>query len=87
MMHTLPEIIYTLLYLKSFLNNFNNCPNGYTGRREFNMNKCTRNDFDELELISGVCKFESVCAIKGLCPMQELINELYASLEEEVIDD
>jgi hypothetical protein len=51
------------------------------------MNKCTRNDFDELEIISGVCKFESVCTIKGLCPMQELINEHYASLEEEVIDD
>jgi hypothetical protein len=48
------------------------------------MNKCTRNDFDELELISGVCKFESVCAIKGLCPMQELINEHYANLENSI---
>lgn len=53
------------------------------------MDKCTRtrNDFDELELISGVCKYENVCTIKGLCPMMEMINELYASLEEEVTNE
>lgn len=47
------------------------------------MDICTRSDFDEFELVTGTCRFESCCFFEGPCPMQKLTDEYFASLEAE----